>query len=61
MFGLAGREEVLCRGVWFGSDYHPIVRRGFQLEIAIDFIKISPSWCNFAESTLAEIPAFVIR
>ena len=54
-------EEMLCRGVWFGADYHPIVRRGFQLEIAIDFIELSPSWCDFAESTLTEIPAFVIR
>ena len=54
-------EEVLCRGAWFGADYHPIVRRGFQFEIAIDFIELSPSWCDFAESTLAEIPAFVIR
>ena len=54
-------EEVLCRGAWFGADYDPIVRLGFQVEIAIDFIELSPSWCDFAESTLAEIPAFVIR
>ena len=54
-------EEVLCRGAWFGTDYHPIVRRGFHLEIAIDFIELSPSWRDLAESTLTEIPAFVIR
>jgi len=54
-------EKVLCRDAWYRADYRPIMRRRLQLEIAIDFVELSPSWCYFAESTLAKVPAFVIR
>jgi hypothetical protein len=54
-------EEVFYGGTRFETDYHPIVRRRFQFEIAIDFVELPPGWCDFAEPALAEIPAFVIR
>jgi hypothetical protein len=54
------KEEVLYGRMGLWPDHNPVVRCGLQFEIAQNLIGLCPCGCNFVESTLAELPTFIV-